>query len=155
MKDLENCEKSIEEISEKVKFNVFAESKNYRKDIGVGVGNLIVLGYENNGLWTKECAFIGEYIDGDIHFVTTRNNLTLRNSDNPEVEFVMDKEESTADAMVWWRVPTDDEVKVYYHYYKHLGLKKEIERVLSNHEYGWDIRKDELLELLNDIKEVL
>lgn len=141
-----------EELAEKVKFVLFSETKNYRKDIGVGTGNLIVLGYENKEIGTREFAYIGEYIEGDADYVTTRNNLMLIDADNPEKPPYMDEDESTADAMEWWRVPTDNEIKLYYKYYKNQCLKRDIERYIDNVDI---MDRDELIELLNDIKEIL
>lgn len=152
MESLENYEKSIEEIANKVKFYVFALSKNYRKDIGVGVGNLIVLGYENKEIGTREFAYIGEYIEGDVDYVVTRNNLMLIDADNTEKTPYMYEDESIADAMEWWRVPTDNEVKLYYKYYKNQGLKRDIERYLKDAD---SMNSEELIGLLNDIKEML
>lgn len=51
---------------------------------------------------------------------------------------------------------TDDEVKLYYQFYKRNGIKRDIDKYLKMYEDSdCPTDKEELLDLLRDIKEIL
>ena len=132
--------------------------RNYRDEIPVTDGQLVVFGYENEGL----CAYIyiGEFIGGDLYCHTCKNSLILLNKHivNDKVieeKFIKDEKEQCADAMSWWRVPTDDECKLYYQYYPQYEIIKHINRVLEEYEIGCGIDEDYVIDIFKQIKNLI
>ena len=129
-------------LLEKVLNNLFNESiRNYRSNLNVGENTILVFGYDQ-----PECSyvFMGQFVEGNLYFLTTKNNLILANSSNRSDVGKKDPNESFADAMVWWRIPTDDEMKLYYRYYENLALIEDLQSILDDEQYIQTIDNDVL-----------
>ena len=156
---------TTEFLINKVKENVLNPIlRNYRKDISVKSGDLIVLGYDNRG--NRHCesdttyVFIAQYIDGDLYLNNTKNSLILEHKskrvlfDNEE-EFSKQIGVESADAMEWWRVPTDDEVALYDRFYKHNSIIRDINSFLEDSKNDYPREIEEYDDLLIEIKKIL
>lgn len=129
-------------LLEKVLNNLFNESiRNYRSNLNVGENTILVFGYDQ-----PECSyvFMGQFVEGNLYFLTTKNNLILANSSNRSDVGKKDPNEEFSDAMVWWRIPTDDEMKLYYRYYENLALIEDLQSILDDEGYIQTIDNDVL-----------
>lgn len=129
-------------LLEKVLNNLFNESiRNYRSNLNVGENTILVFGYDQ-----PECSyvFMGQFVEGNLYFLTTKNNLILANSSNRSDVGKKDPNEEFSDAMVWWRIPTDDEMKLYYRKYENLALMEDLQSILDDEQYIQTIDNDVL-----------
>jgi hypothetical protein len=139
-------------LLEKVLNNLFNESiRNYRSNLNVGENTILVFGYDQ-----PECSyvFMGQFVEGNLYFLTTKNNLILANSSNRSDVGKKDPNEIFADAMVWWRIPTDDEIKLYYRKYENLALMEDLQVIFDDEEYIQTIDND-ILDTLKRCYKVL
>lgn len=139
-------------LLEKVLNNLFNESiRNYRSNLNVGENTILVFGYDQ-----PECSyvFMGQFVEGNLDFLTTKNNLILANSSNRSDVGKKDPNEEFSDAMVWWRIPTDDEMKLYYRYYENLALIEDLQVIFDDEEYIQTIDND-ILDTLKRCYKVL
>lgn len=93
--------------------------KNVR-DIDIQKGDIIVLGYSKgkgrrvNEMNKDSFVMMGKFISDDLDWlhIELENTLVLDTSQESEVLSICDGDDyiETAD---WWRIPTDDEMKLY------------------------------------------
>lgn len=93
--------------------------KNVR-DIDIQKGDIIVLGYSKgkgrrvNEMNKDSFVMMGKFISDDLDWlhIELENTLVLDTSQESEVLGICDGDDyiETAD---WWRIPTDDEMKLY------------------------------------------
>lgn len=117
-------------LLEKVLSNLFNESnRNYRLNLNVGENTILVFGYDQ-----PQCSyvFMGQFVEGNLYFLTTKNNLILADSANVSEIGKKYPNEVFADAMVWWRIPTDDEIKLYYSKYENIALMEDLQVLLDD-----------------------
>lgn len=129
-------------LLEKVLNNLFNKSiRNYRSNLNVGENTILVFGYDQ-----PECSyvFMGQFVEGNLYFLTTKNNLILANSSNVSDIGKKDPKALFSDAMVWWRIPTDDEIKLYYKIYENLALIEDLQSILDDEQYIQTIDTDVL-----------
>ena len=129
-------------LLEKVLNNLFNESiRNYRSNLNVGENTILVFGYDQP---ESSYVFMGQFVEGNLYFLTTKNNLILANSSNVSDVGKKYTNEEFSDAMVWWRIPTDDEMKLYYSKYENLALIEDLQSILDDEQYIQTIDTDVL-----------
>jgi hypothetical protein len=110
------------ELIEKVKTSLLEHTKQRRSKIPLNVGELIVVGYsykENETIGDYEYIAIGEYDGGELDYgVNLKNEVVLSHKTSckdrviKDTPYIGDKE-CYGDAFSFWRVPSDDEIKLY------------------------------------------
>lgn len=110
------------ELIEKVKTSLLEYTKQTRNEIPLNVGELIVVGYsykENETIGDYEYIAIGEYDGGELKYgVNLKNEVVLFHKTSykdrviKDTPYIGDKE-CYGDAFSFWRVPSDDEIKLY------------------------------------------
>ena len=136
--------------------------RNHREHISISNGELIVLGYDYREkephIGDRVYVFIAEFVSGDLNSVYVQNILILEHirEDNTIANDVysMEQGEGCADAMSWWRTPTDDEIELYKKYYKSYGVIQEINTFINNYDETYTTKED-FMEMLEWIKQEL
>lgn len=112
----------IQKLIERVKASLLEYTKQRRSEIPLKIGELIVVGYsdkENETIGDYEYITIGEYDGGELDDgVNLKNEVVLSHKTYckdrviKDTPYIGDKE-CYGDAFSFWRVPSDDEIKLY------------------------------------------
>lgn len=102
------------DLYSRVNENVHNPMLQNTRPIDVQAGTLITLGYKDDN---SSFALMGIYQEGDInphdYFVELTNTLIIHLTDITTVKLFDMRNSDTMETAEWWRVATDDEVKLY------------------------------------------
>lgn len=154
------------ELIKKVQSTIMEHTIFTRYNIPLNESELVVLGYshnDENGIGSKQYICIGEFIEGELGSgVYLRNSVVLSHIKydfpNQEITPHIDDEKDTiddecvwGDAFEFWRLPTDDEIKLYKlmvhtnNYYL-----KEFEKLVWKYSNEESVYLDDVMTLLDE-----
>lgn len=141
------------ELYKKVLISLYQTMQN-KRDIDIPVGTTIVLGFfeTQNGI-PNSYTIMGSYQYGDMHNeVVLKNVLVLDNCDNGIVKNDLRRfKESYTQTAQWWRVPTDNEMRLYREMYPHLDLIDDIDQTIREIE-DEDFENCDVINLLTNLR---
>lgn len=141
------------ELYKKVLISLYQTMQN-KRDIDIPVGTTIVLGFfeTQNGI-PNSYTIMGSYQYGDMHNeVVLKNVLVLDNCENGIVKNDLRRlKESYTQTAKWWRVPTDNEMRLYREMYPHLDLIDGIDKTIRDIEDD-DFEICDIIHLLTDLR---
>jgi hypothetical protein len=152
--------KEIKEVWENVKANALNKSiRNYRDLKGeIKEGTLIVMGFderENPFPYNRAYAIMGIYKGGNIGYASLENYLEFYNmKDGSDISSLTYDKECEMETANWWRIPTDDEIKLYGMIYEKYGLLKDFDNFINEVE-NEELNNDEILETLCIFKDLI
>lgn len=144
----------ILELYKKVLISLYKGILQNQRDIDIPVGTTIVLGFfeTKNGI-PNSYTIMGSYQYGDMHNeVVLKNVLVLDNCDNGTVKNDLRRfKEAYAQTAEWWRVPTDNEMRLYREMYPHLDLIDDIDQTIREIE-DEDFENCDVIHLLTNLR---
>jgi hypothetical protein len=147
----------VKNLWEKVKANALNKSiRNYRDFRGeIKEGTLIVMGFDNIEINNVAYAIMGVYKDGNIEYATLENSLDFFHifcgKDNSLLE---NNEECEVETAEWWRIPTDDEIKLYEMIYQKQPLLRDFKEFIKEVENN-EVDYNEIVETLHIFKDMI
>ena len=154
------------ELIKKIQSTIMEHTIFTRYDIPLRESELVVVGYsykDEEGIGSKQYVCIGEFIEGELGSgVYLRNSVVLSHIKydfpNQEITPHIDDEKDTiddeyvwGDAFEFWRLPTDDEIKLYKlmvhtnNYYL-----KEFEKLVWKYSNEESVYLDDVMTLLDE-----
>lgn len=125
----------ILELYKKVLVSLYKPILQNKRDIDIPVDTTIVLGFFEiqNGI-PNSYTIMGKYQYGNMHYEVVLNDvLILDNCDNGNVRNDLRRfKESYTQTVKWWRVPTDDEMKLYRKMFPHIELIDMIDQTIRD-----------------------
>ena len=159
--------KSFQELFESVQNNLLTQTNftDYSK-IPLVKGSLIVCGYSHGNeceIGDKEYICIGEYQGGDLNYgiyITNQvvlSHISYENINIQKAPYIGKKDETCADAVDFWRLPSTDEVKLYKKYITQNTsyFIEKIDNYINNYIDYESIDYDRLFETLEDLSSYL
>lgn len=144
----------ILELYKKVLISLYKGILQNQRDIDIPVGTTIVLGFfeTKNGI-PNSYTIMGSYQYGDMHNeVVLKNVLVLDNCDNGTVKNDLRRfKEAYTQRAEWWRVPTDNEMRLYREMYPHLDLIDDIDQTIREIE-DEDFENCDVIHLLTNLR---
>lgn len=144
----------ILELYKKVLISLYKGILQNQRDIDISVGTTIVLGFfeTQNGI-PNSYTIMGSYQYGDMHNeVVLKNVLVLDNCDNGTVKNDLGRfKEAYTQTAEWWRVPTDNEMRLYREMYPHLDLIDDIDQTIREIE-DEDFENCDVIHLLTNLR---
>ena len=146
----------VKNLWEKVKANVLNKNRNYRDFRGeIKEGTLIVMGFDNIEICNNAYAIMGIYKDGNIEYATLENYLDFFQITNGNDKSLLEyDEECEMETAEWWRIPTDDEIKLYEMIYQKYPLLKDFKKFIKEVECN-ELDNNEIVETLNIFKDMI
>jgi hypothetical protein len=152
---MEKVSNEILELYKKVLTHLYQGILQNQRDIDIPVGTTIVLGFfERVGKnEPNSYTIMGEYQYGDMHNEVILNNvLILDNCDNGIVRNELRRfKESYTQTAEWWRVPSDNEMRLYREMFPHLDLIDNIDKTIREIEDN-DFENCDVINLLTNLR---
>lgn len=152
---MEKVNIEILELYKKVRSSLYQGILQNQRDIDIPVGTTIVLGFfEKVGKnEPNSYTIMGAYQYGDMHNeVVLKNVLILDNYDCGFKQNTLRRlKESYTQTAEWWRVPTDNEMRLYREMYPHLDLIDGIDQMIREVEDN-DFENCDVINLLTNLR---